>query len=146
MYISNGTHVVATPIAGGFDVNFLADGGNGTFTFKGAGLNLANYAAGTLSFDVKVHSYGANTKGLAIKMESPGDGCRNVDYILPDAIKPPADGQVHRITLNVADVVANENAPCFTLENVTVPFGIFPVWDDQQGVRFEVSNVTLATP
>jgi len=143
MYISNGTHVVATPIAGGFDVNFLADGGNGTFTFKGAGLNLTNYAAGTLSFDVKVLSYGANTKGLAIKMESPGDGCRNVDYILPDAIKPPADGQVHHITLNVADVVANENAPCFTLENVTVPFGIFPVWDDQQGVQFEVTNVVL---
>ena len=143
MYMSNGTHVVAAPIAGGHALNFLADGGNGTFTLKGSGLNLVNYAAGTLAFDVRVLSYGANTRGLAIKMESPGDGCRNVDYILPDAVKPPADGQVHRVVLNVADVVANENDPCFTLENVVVPFGIFPVWDDQQGVQFEVTNVTL---
>lgn len=144
MYISNGTHLVATPIAGGYDLQFLADGGNATFTLKGSGLNLANYANGTLSFDVKVLTYGANTKGLAIKMESPGEGCRNVDYLLPDAVKPPADGQVHRVTVPVADVVANENAPCFTLDNVVVPFGIFPAWDDQQGVRFEVTNVVLA--
>ncbi|CAN7329164.1 glycoside hydrolase family 3 N-terminal domain-containing protein [Rhizobacter sp. LjRoot28] len=143
MYISNGTHLVATPIAGGYDLQFLADGGNATFTLKGSGLNLANYANGTLSFDLKVITYGANTKGLAIKMESPGEGCRNVDYLLPDAVKPPADGQVHRITVPVADVVANENAPCFTLDNVVVPFGIFPAWDDQQGVRFEVANVVL---
>ncbi|MGE5866623.1 MAG: hypothetical protein ACM32J_16225, partial [Rhizobacter sp.] len=142
-YISNGTHLVATPISGGYDLQFLADGGNATFTLKGSGLNLANYANGTLSFDVKVLTYGANTKGLAIKMESPGEGCRNVDYLLPDAVKPPADGQVHRVTVPVADVVANENAPCFTLDNVVVPFGIFPAWDDQQGVRFEVANVVL---
>jgi beta-glucosidase len=144
MYISNGTHVVATAVTGGYNVNFLADGGNGTFTLKGSALNLANFASGTLAFDLKVISYGANTKGLAIKVESPGDGCRNVDYILPGAVKPPADGQVHHIVLNLADVVATENAPCFTLENVVVPFGIFPVWDDQQGVQFEVTNVTLA--
>jgi beta-glucosidase len=144
MYMSNGTHVVATPVPGGFGLDFLADGANGTFTLKGSGLNLSNYAAGKLSFDLKVTGYGTNTKGLAVKMESPGDGCRNVDYILPDAVRPPADGQVHHIVLNVADVVANENAPCFTLENVVVPFGIFPVWDDQQGVQFEVTNVMLA--
>ena len=65
---------------------------------------------------------------------------RNVDYIVPDAMKPPADGQFHTVTLNVA---GTKNAPCFTLENIVVPFGTFPVWDDQQGVDFQVRNVQL---
>ena len=138
---SNGTHVTANVVAGVADLHFAADGGNGIFTLTGGAINLSNYAAGKLQFEVAVTSYGTNTKGLAIKMESPGDGCRNVDYIVPDAMKPPADGQFHTITLNVADVAGTKNAPCFTLENIVIPFGIFPVWDDQQGVDFQVRNV-----
>ncbi|MEK8032931.1 glycoside hydrolase family 3 N-terminal domain-containing protein [Ideonella sp. DXS29W] len=140
---SNGTHVGWTVTAGVLDATFAADGGNGTFNFKGSPMNLSNYANGKLQFDVAVSTYGANTQGLAIKMESPGDGCRNVDYVLPDAVKPPADGEFHTITLNIADVAGAKNADCFTLDNIVVPFGIFPVWDDQQGVAFQVKNVQL---
>lgn len=143
---SNGTHVVAdtTSTPGVIDLNFQADGANGvTFVSGGPALNLSNYATGKLRFDLKVMSWGANTKGLAIKMESPGDGCRNIDYILPDAVKPAADGQWHTITLNVADVAGQKNNECFTLLNISVPFGIFPVWDDQQGVQFQVRNIEL---
>jgi beta-glucosidase len=143
---TNGTHVTANVASGVADLKFAADGGNGTFTFKGSAINLSNYAAGTMQFEVAVSSYGTNTQGLAIKMESPGDGCRNVDYILPDAVKPPADGLFHTITLNVADVAGTKNAPCFTLDNIVIPFGIFPVWDDQQGVDFQVRNVVLKMP
>ncbi|WP_082541670.1 MULTISPECIES: glycoside hydrolase family 3 N-terminal domain-containing protein [unclassified Rhizobacter] len=143
MYTSTPTHVVASVANGEADLQFAADGGNGTFYFTGSGLNLSGYAGGTLQFELAVSSYGTNTKGLAIKMESPGDGCRNVDYLIPDAMKPPADGAFHAVTLNVADVIAVKNAPCFTLDNITVPFGIFPVWDDQQGVSFKVRNVKL---
>lgn len=143
---TNGTHVTANVAGGVADLKFAADGGNGTFTFKGSAVNLSNYAAGTLQFEVAVSSYGANTKGLAIKMESPGDGCRNVDYVLPDAVKPPADGQFHTVTLAVTDVAGTKNAPCFTLDNIVIPFGIFPVWDDQQGVDFQVRNVQLVAP
>lgn len=130
-------------VNGEADLQFAADGGNGTFYFTGSGLNLGGYAGGTLQFELAVSSWGTNTKGLAIKMESPGDGCRNVDYVIPDALKPPADGAFHAVTLNLADVVVVKNAPCFTLDNITVPFGIFPVWDDQQGVSFKVRNVKL---
>jgi beta-glucosidase len=125
-------------------LDFLADGGNGvTFVSGGPALNLSNFANGKLRFEIAVASYGSNTKGLAIKMESPGDGCRNIDYVLPDAIKPPADGQFHTVTLDVAAVAGQKNADCFTLENISVPFGIFPVWDDQQGVSFKVRNIQL---
>jgi beta-glucosidase len=145
---TNGTHVVAdtTTTTGVMDLQFLADGGNGIVTIGGGGpVNLANYAAGgKLSFEVKVLSWGSNTAGLAIKMESPGDGCRNVDYIVPQA-SVPADGQFHTLVLNVADVAAQKNNECFSLENISVPFGIFPVWDSQQGVHFQVRNVMLST-
>jgi beta-glucosidase len=143
---SNGTHVVADTAStpGVIALDFLADGGNGvTFVSGGPALNLSNFANGKLRFEIAVASYGSNTKGLAIKMESPGDGCRNIDYVLPDAIKPPADGQFHTVTLDVAAVAGQKNADCFTLENISVPFGIFPVWDDQQGVSFKVRNIQL---
>lgn len=143
---SNGTHVVAdtTTTPGVIALEFVADGANGvTFVSGGPALNLANYANGKLRFDLRVDSWGSNTKGLAIKMESPGDGCRNIDYVLPDAVKPPADGQWRTVELALADVAGQKNAACFMLENISVPFGIFPVWDDQQGVRFSVRNVML---
>jgi len=143
MYTSTPTHVVAGVANGEADLQFAADGGNGTFYFTGSGLNLSGYAGGTMQFELAVGSWGSNTKGLAIKMESPGDGCRNVDYVIPADRTPPADGAFHTVVLNIADVVATKNAPCFTLDNITVPFGIFPVWDDQQGVSFKVRNVQL---
>lgn len=145
---TNGTHVVAdtatTP--GVMDLQFLADGGNGITTIGGGPVNLANYAAtGKLSFEVKVVSWGTNTAGLAIKMESPGDGCRNIDYVVPQSAVP-VDGQFHAVVLDVADVAAQKNADCFSLENISVPFGIFPVWDQQQGVHFQVRNVGMSAP
>ena len=146
---SNGTHVVAdaTTTPGVMDLQFLADGGNGITTIGGGGpINLANYAvSGKLSFEVKVLSWGTNTAGLAIKMESPGDGCRNLDYIVPQSAVP-ADGQFHTLVLNVADVAAQKNNECFSLENISVPFGIFPVWDNQQGVHLQVRNVVMSIP
>lgn len=143
---SNGTHVVAdtTSDPGVMDLSFLADGDNGvSFVSGGPALNLDNYANGRLRFDLRVTNWGSNTQGLAIKMESPGDGCRNVDYLLPDAMKPAADGQWRTVTLNVADVAGQKNKDCFTLLNISVPFGIFPAWGDQQGVQFQVRNIEL---
>ncbi len=143
---SNGSHVVVDTgsVPGVMDLQFRADGANGvTYLSGGPALNLSNYANGRLRFELKMVERGSNTRGLAIKMESPGDGCRNIDYALPAAMTPPVDGQFHTVTLNVADVAGQKNAPCFTLENISVPFGIFPAWDDQQGVRFQVRNVQL---
>jgi beta-glucosidase len=142
---ANGTHVVASVASGVADLQFLADNDNGIFTLGGTPLNLSNYAAGKMSFDVNVSTWGSNTQGLSIKMESPGDGCRNIDYLVPAAQKPPADGQWHSLVLNIADVAGQKNADCFTLDDISVPFGIFPVWGDQQGVSFQVRNVQLTT-
>ena len=121
------------------DLSFLADGDNGITAISGAPINLSNYASGTLTFELRVTSWGANTSGLVIKMESTGTDCRNNDYPVPD--RPAADGQFHTITLNVADVAGSEFNPCFTLENIRTPFGIFPTWGDQQGVQFQVQNI-----
>ena len=143
---ASGTHVVASVAGGVADMQFLADGDNGITTFTSAPpINLSNYASGKVSFDLNVSSYGANTQGFSIKMESPGTDCRNVDYLVPSAQKPPADGQWHTVVLNIADVAATKFNACFTLEDISVPFGIFPVWGDQQGVNFQVRNVVLTT-
>jgi beta-glucosidase len=72
-------------------------------------------------------------------MESPGTDCRNVDYAIAD--RPAADGQFHPVSLKLSDVTAVKFAECFTLNNISVPFGIFPVWGDQQGVQFLVRNI-----
>jgi beta-glucosidase len=140
---ANGTHVVASVSNGVADLQFLADGDNGIFTLAGSPLNLSDYGNGTMQFDVAVSTWGTNTQGLAIKMESPGNGCRNIDYVVPAAQKPPADGLWHTVTLNIADVAGQKNADCFTLQDISIPFGIFPVWGDQQGVNFQVRNVQL---
>jgi len=141
---TNNAHVVldTTTTPGVIDLQFLADGADGvTFVSGGSPLNLSNYANGKLRFELAVSSWGSNTQGLAIKMESPGDSCRNIDYVVPD--KPPADGQFRTVTLDVAAVAGQRFKDCFMLENISVPFGIFPVWGDQQGVRFQVKNVQL---
>jgi len=142
---TNGSHVVAALNGGVVDLQYLADGGDGFFVLEGPPVNLVNYAGGKLSFDVNVSNWGANHSGFSIKMESPGDGCRNVDYLVPAAQIPAADSQWHTIVLNVADVAGAKNADCFTLENLFHPFGVFPVWGDQQGVDFQVRNVVFST-
>jgi beta-glucosidase len=139
---ANGTHVVTdtTTTAGVMGLSFLADGDNGiTAISSSAPINLSNFATGKLIFELKVTSWGTNTSGLAIKMESTGNDCRNNDYPVPD--KPAVDGQFHTITLNVADVAGSKFNNCFTLENIKTPFGIFPTWGDQQGVQFQVKNI-----
>lgn len=137
----NGTHVVAdtTTTPGVIDLSFLADGDNGISFISGEPINLSQYASGQLTFELRVTSWGSNTSGLVIKMESTGTDCRNNDYPVP--ARPAADGQFHTITLNVADVAGSEFNPCFTLENIRTPFGIFPTWGDQQGVQFQVRNI-----
>jgi beta-glucosidase len=142
---ANGTHVTANVAGGVADLQFAADGDNGIFTLAGTPINLGNYAGGKLTFDLNVATWGGNTQGLAVKMESPGTDCRNVDYVIPGALEPAADGQWHTVVLNVADVAGTKFNECFTLEDISVPFGIFPVWGDQQGVSFQVRNVTLTT-
>jgi beta-glucosidase len=142
---ANGTHVTANVAGGVADLQFAADGDNGIFTLTGTPINLGYYANGKMTLDLKVSSWGTNLQGLAVKMESPGTDCRNVDYVIPSAMEPAADGQWHTLTLNIADVAGTKFNDCFTLEDISVPFGIFPVWGDQQGVNFQVRNLTLTT-
>ncbi|WKB55387.1 glycoside hydrolase family 3 N-terminal domain-containing protein [Eleftheria terrae] len=146
LWSSNGSHVEAGVAGGVISARFLADGANGTLALHGGPLNLSRFAQGQLRFELKVMDWGSSSGRLALKMESPGDGCRNVDHILPADALPPADGQFHTVTVDVAAVAAQKNAPCFTLDRLSVPFGIFPPWDDQQGVRFEVRNIRFQQP
>jgi beta-glucosidase len=151
-YSTSSTHLVVdtTTTVGVLDLNFIAEEpkvnepkANGvTFVKTQTPINLTNYANGKLTFDLKILDWGTNTGGLAIKMESPGDECRNIDYPLPE--RTAADGAFYTITLNVADIAANKNKDCFGLEYLNVPFGILPKWDDQQGVRFQVKNIVFS--
>ena len=122
---------------GSVGINFAAGtGANGLFYMTGAPVNLSAFASGSLSFELYVDSYGSNSSGFAIKMESPGNNCVSNDV----AIGRPAAGAWQTITLPMSQMLAAPQ-PCFSLANVNAPFDILPRWGDQSGVKFRVRNV-----
>ncbi|WP_229421852.1 glycoside hydrolase family 3 protein [Massilia aquatica] len=136
-YSSNGSHVKAaiTP-ADGLDMHFAADGGDGLVMITGTPVNLSNFANGTLQFEIKVASYGANTGGLAVKMESPGTNCKSGDYVFGR----PAPGGWTPVSVKVSTLIAAAD-PCFDLRNIGMPFGTLPKWGDQQGVQYKLRQI-----
>ncbi|MES2742464.1 MAG: glycoside hydrolase family 3 N-terminal domain-containing protein [Pseudomonadota bacterium] len=136
-YSTNNTHTTATVLPGdAINLDFAADTADGLLTITGTPVNLINFAAGTLQFDVDVATYGANTTGLAVKMESPGTDCRTVDYIFGS----PAVGAWVPVSVKISDLTADA-ASCFDLHNVGMPFGSLPKWGDQQGVKYQIRNI-----
>lgn len=122
---------------GSVGISFAANtGANGLFYITGSPVNLSAFASGSLSFELYVDSYGSNTSGFAVKMESPGSNCVSQDV----AVGRPAAGSWQTISLPMSTVLAAPQ-PCFSLSNVSAPFDILPRWGDQSGVRFRVRNV-----
>ncbi len=137
-FSTNNTHTSFTVLAGGeLSLDFATDGANGLFFFsQGTALNLADYASGKLEFEINVASYGSNLGGLMLKMESPGNACTTGDV----AFGRPVAGSWQKVSMKLSDVKA-QAASCFDLRNINVPFGVFPKWEDQQGVKFQLRNI-----
>ena len=122
---------------GSVSINFAAGtGANGLFYITGSPVNLSAFSGGSLNFEILVDSYGSNTSGFAIKMESPGTNCVSNDV----AIGRPAAGSWQTISLPMSQILVAPQ-PCFSLANVNAPFDILPRWGDQNGVKFRVRNV-----
>lgn len=111
-------------------------GGNGLFFISGNAVNLNALANASLKFEVLVESYGVNTSGLAVKMESPGNNCVSHDY----AIGRPAVGSWQTVSIALAQLTASKEA-CFSLGSVNAPFAILPVWGQQSGVQMRLRKL-----
>ncbi|RSZ57231.1 glycoside hydrolase family 3 protein [Massilia atriviolacea] len=136
-YSSNGSHTkAAITAADGLEMRFAADGGDGLVMITGTPVNLSNFAGGTLQFEINVGSYGANTGGLAVKMESPGNNCKSGDYLFGR----PAPGIWTPVSVKVGALTAAAD-PCFDLRNIGMPFGTLPKWGDQQGVQYRLRQI-----
>lgn len=137
-YSTNNTHTSFSVLSSGeLSLDFASDGANGLFFFsQGTPLNFADYASGKLEFEINVASYGSNLGGMMLKMESQGTGCNSGDV----AFGRPTLGSWQTVSVKLSDVKAQATT-CFDLRNVNVPFAVFPKWDDQQGVKFQVRNI-----
>jgi hypothetical protein len=115
------------------EVTFNADGNNGVFYFQSAqGVDMSALDAGNLIFDIKVTDYGTNTSGMVFKVDCT-DPCSTGDQTLGVV----GDGVWETITIAVSTLKA---AGLDTMA-VNAPLVLFPTWEDQQGVIFQVDNV-----
>jgi beta-glucosidase len=89
-----------------------------------------------LQFEINVGSYGANTGGLAVKMESPGNNCKSGDHVFGR----PAPGSWTPVSVKVSALIGAAD-PCFDLRNIGMPFGTLPKWGDQQGVQYKLRQI-----
>ncbi|MFT5163280.1 MAG: beta-glucanase (GH16 family) [Alteromonadaceae bacterium] len=112
---------------------FNADGGNGVFYIQSVqNVDLTHLSVGELIFDIKVTNYGSNTDGMTLKVDCT-DPCSTGDIPLGVI----GDGQWETITLPVTDLVARG----LELDKINSGIVLFPAWDQQQGVTFELDNI-----
>ena len=112
--------------------------GNGLFYVTGGPLNLQAFGRGKLEFELLVESWGSNTQGLAIKLESTGQGCHSNDY----RIGRPQAGVWTHFSLPMTEVLANPT-PCFRLDQLSAPFDLLRIWGDQSGVALRLRKVAF---
>lgn len=112
------------------------------FIQSNVGRDVSAFAAnGQLVFDIKVLSYGTNTNGLVVKIES-GPSTGTGDLI----INPPV-GEWTTFALNIADMIAHAGtSAAFNMSTVNSPFVFLPAWDDQGGVSVQLDNIRWELP
>lgn len=112
---------------------FNADGGNGVFYIQSAqDVDLSHLSAGNLIFDIKVTNYGSNTDGMVLKVDCT-DPCGTGDI----ALGVIGDGQWETITYPVSDLLARG----LEIDKINSGVVLFPTWDQQQGITFDLDNV-----
>ncbi len=112
---------------------FNADGANGVFYIQSAqDVDLTNLADGELAFDIRVTNYGSNTDGMTLKVDCTSP-CGTGDIPLGVI----GDGQWETVTYSVADMINRG----LVITAVNSGIVIFPAWDQQQGVTFELDNI-----
>lgn len=94
-------------------------------------------STGSLSFDIKVLSYGTNTGGLVVKADCVNP-CSSGDI----NIGKPGDGVWETVTVPVSTLVTGG----LNLSKVNTPFIILPKWGDQNGVHLQLDNIKWVKP
>lgn len=109
----------------------------GVFIVNGTLQNLSNYSvSGELQFDLFVESYGSNTQGLVVKMESSDTG---PDIFIGGPDVWPA-GQWHTVRIPFATLGLNDAQ----IKEVIKPFVVLPSFGEvQRGTSFRFRNVQL---
>lgn len=125
-------------------VNFSGAQNGLAFIQSNVGRDVSAFAAdGQFVFDIKVLSYGTNTNGLVVKIES-GPATGTGDWIITPA--PPV-GEWTTVTLNIADMIAHGGTNgAFNMSTVNSPFVFLPAWGDQSGVSVQLDNIRWVKP
>jgi beta-glucanase (GH16 family) len=121
-------------------VTFSESANNGLmFVQSTSAKDLSAFATndGYLTFDIKVLSYGSNTSGLVVKMES-GPATGTGDYV----IESPALNTWTTVQIPIADMLNHPGTSgAFDISAMNTPFVFLPVWGDQSGVQVQLDEV-----
>lgn len=125
-------------------VNFSGNQNGLAFIQSTSGRDVSAFAVdGQFVFDIKVLSYGSNTSGLVVKMES-GPATGTGDWIISPA---PAVGVWTTVRLDIADMIAHAGTSgAFNINTVNSPFVFLPTWDNQSGVQVQFDNIRWELP
>lgn len=115
------------------EVNFSDGDESGLLYIQSSqAVNLQNFSAGSLVFDLKVSDYGSSTQGMSYKVDCIYP-CSTGDTLLGVV----ADREWETITIPVSQLVKAG----LDLSSVNTGLVIFPTWGDQKGVSFQLDNV-----
>lgn len=95
-------------------------------------IDMSAYAGGTIQFDVRVLDWGVNVDGLELKIECYWP-CESA--AIPLEINAANEWQ--HIVISV-DELAQSGAD---LTNLDVAFQVYPIWDQQAGVHYQLDNI-----
>lgn len=95
-------------------------------------IDLSAYAGGTVQFDVRVLDWGSNVDGLEFKVECYWP-CES-GYI---PLEINALNEWQHITISVDELVQTGA----DLTNLDIAFQVYPVWDQQAGVHYQLDNI-----
>ena len=96
------------------------------------GVDMSEYAAGKLQFDIKLIDEGIESPDLELVIEC-GYPCGNT----PKIVKPKALNQWQTFEYSVADLIDRG----LDIEHVGLGFMLSPTWGKQAGVHFQVDNI-----
>jgi len=135
--ISNGSvHAVLTDVTlddgnNVWEFDFKADGENTVTVIESSVENDVSFYH-SLKFDIRVLDYGTNTSGFKLKLEGVGQ--------TPEMFAgQPALNTWETIEISMADFTAG-GFDASTVKKIV----FFPAWGDQQGVVFQIDNMSFA--
>lgn len=119
------------------EVNFAESSAFGVwFIQASAGVDMSAYAGGTLNFDIRVDSYGANTQGMTMKVDCIYP-CTSGDQLIGQV----GNGDWETVSIPVAQLVGGG----LNLSTVNTGLVIFPT-DQSVALTFQLDNIVWLPP